>query len=237
MSTLPGRVNLTVSTASGESCTIAALTNGRVDQFHGAIERALKIPRVVQRLILTGTHGMREIHSEEFLTQLPLDHGSHITVINSWPQNPEFIVEKLKVAAASPATHPIALAVSGCLDHEDSSVQLAALQTLSWMGPFAAPHAGHIAKLLQHESKGIRLAAAESLSWLEEVGGAYAGEIVHFLLPAPVRGSKKNPRDFPWILSQVKLGDDCEWSKEHQKGSPKMMFARITFNSFRHGGS
>ena len=62
-------------------------------------------------------------------------------------------MEKLKVAAASPATHPIALAVSGCLDHEDSSVQLAALQTLSWMGPFAAPHAGHIAKLLQHESK------------------------------------------------------------------------------------
>ena len=91
MSILPGRVNLTVSTASGENCTIAALTNGRVDQFHGAIERALKIPRVVQRFILTGTHGMREIHSEEFLTQLPLDHGSHIPVINSWPQNPEFI--------------------------------------------------------------------------------------------------------------------------------------------------
>ena len=86
MSTLPGHVNLTVSAASGESCTIAALTNGRVDQFHGAIERALKIPRVVQRLILIGTHGMREIHSHEFLTQLPLDHGSHITVINSWPQ-------------------------------------------------------------------------------------------------------------------------------------------------------
>ena len=34
---------------------------------------------------------MREIHSEEFLTQLPLDHGSHIPVMNSWPQNPEFI--------------------------------------------------------------------------------------------------------------------------------------------------
>ena len=91
MSILPGRVNLTVSTASGASCTIAALTNGRVDQIHGAIERALKIPRVVQRLILTGTNGMREIHSEELLTQLPLDHGSHIPVINSWPQNPEFI--------------------------------------------------------------------------------------------------------------------------------------------------
>ena len=76
-------MNLTVSTASGESCTIAALTNGRVDQSHGAIEPALKIPKIVQHLILTGTRGMREIHSEEFLTQLPLDHGSHISVINS----------------------------------------------------------------------------------------------------------------------------------------------------------
>lgn len=229
MSILPGRVNLTVSTASGESCTIAALTNGRVDQIHGAIERALKIPRVVQRLILTGTKGMREIHSEEFLTQLPLDHGSHITVINSWPQNPEFIVEKLVAVAASPATHPIALAVSRCLEHEDSSVQLAALQTLSWMGRFAAPHAGHIAKILQHESKGIRLAAAESLSWLEEVGGAYAGEIVHFLLPAPVRGSIQEiflgnfgaKSSWGMITIVYILEKKCELSREHQEESQK----------------
>ena len=40
---------------------------------------------------------------------------------------------KLKVAAASPATHPVALAVSRCLDHEDSSVQLAALHSHGWV--------------------------------------------------------------------------------------------------------
>ena len=131
----------------------------------------------MQRLILTGTNGMREIHSEEFLTQLPLDHGSYITVINSWPQNPEFIVEKLTAVAASPVTLPIALAVSRSLDHEDSSVQLAALQTLSWMGHFSAPHAGHIAQ-------GNSLGSSWIIAWLEEVGGAYNGEIMHFLLPA-----------------------------------------------------
>ena len=77
-SPLPGRVSLTVSTPSGQSCTIAALASGRVDQLHVAIERALKIPRVVQRLICEG----REIYSKHYLAELRLEDGSIITVVN-----------------------------------------------------------------------------------------------------------------------------------------------------------
>ena len=175
-SPLPGRVSLTVSTPSGQSCTIAALASGRVDQLHVAIERALKIPRVVQRLICEG----REIYSKDCLAELRLEDGSIITVVNSWPQKPEEIVEKLKLAESTTATHALAAAVAQCLEHEDSSVKVAALSQLSWMGRVAAPHAAAIAKILQNEERGIRAAAAEALSWLEEAGAAYAADILAF---------------------------------------------------------
>eukprot|EP00435_Cladocopium_sp_Y103_P029639 s1314_g7.t1 len=178
-SPLPGRVCLTVSTPSGQSCTIAALASGRVDQLHGAIERALKIPRVVQRLICEG----REIYGKDFLSELGLEDGSIITALNSWPQKPEAIVEKLNLAASTTATHALAAAVAQCLEHEDSSVKVAALSQLSWMGRVAAPHAAAIAKLLRDESsdqRGVRSAAAEALSWLEEAGAAYAADILAF---------------------------------------------------------
>lgn len=173
---LPGRVSLTVSTPSGQSCTIAALAFGRVDQLHGAIERALKIPRVVQRLICEG----REICSKDCLAELRLEEGSIITVVNSWPQKPEAIVEKLELAASTTATQALAAAVAQCLEHEDASVKLAALSQLSWMGRVAAPHAAAIARILRDEERGVRSAAAEALSWLEEAGAAYAADILAF---------------------------------------------------------
>ena len=174
MTSLPGRVSLSVSTPAGQSCTIAALASGRVDQLHGAIERVLKIPRVVQRLIWAG----REIYGPEFLAELQLEDGSVITVIKSWPQKPGEIVEKLHLAASCTPTHALAAAVVQCLEHEDGSVKVAALDALSWMGRIAIPHAAAIAGVLRDSSRGVRSAAAEALSWLEEAGAAYAGDIL-----------------------------------------------------------
>ncbi|CAJ1374047.1 unnamed protein product [Effrenium voratum] len=174
-STLAGRVTLCVSTPAGQCCTIAALTSGRVDQLHGAIERALKIPRLVQRLICGG----KEIFSQESVAELQLENGSQITVINSWPQDPELIAEKLQLAASTTATHALAAAVATCLAHEDGSVQAAALNTLSWMGRIAAPHIAAIARLLRDGERGVPLAAAESLSWFEE-GAVYAADILRY---------------------------------------------------------
>ena len=173
-------MTVTVSAPSGQNCTIAALASGRVDQLHGAIERSLKIPRVVQRLIFAG----REIYSGEFLAELQLANGSDITVINSWPQTPVAIVEKLHLAASASATHTLAAAVSQCLQHEDCSVKVAALNTLSWMGRLAAPHAGAIASLLRDNERGVCAAAAELLSWLEEA--AYAVDVLAFGFRPPV---------------------------------------------------
>eukprot|EP00438_Fugacium_kawagutii_P036066 Skav208487 [mRNA] locus=scaffold87:109798:111555:- [translate_table: standard] len=174
ISSLPGRVTVDVSTPSGQTCTIAALAAGRVDQLHGAVERVLQIPRVVQRLIFAG----REIYSEEFLAQLHVENGSSITVINSWPQNPASIVEKLHFAASTTPTHCLAAAVAQCLEHEEWSVKVAAAQTLSWMGQIAVPHASAIARLLSDDQREVRSAAAESLSWMEESGAKYAGDIL-----------------------------------------------------------
>ena len=175
-SALPGRVSLCVSTPSGQSCTIAASTSGRVDQLHGAIERTLKIPRLVQRLICGG----KEIFSHESVAELKLENGSHITVINSWPQKPELIVEKLRLVASTTPTHSLAAAVAKCLEHEDSSVKATALDALSWMGRVAFPHAAAIANLLRDGERGVRAAAAEALSWFEEAGAGYAADILTY---------------------------------------------------------
>eukprot|EP00438_Fugacium_kawagutii_P002261 Skav227477 [mRNA] locus=scaffold2491:481829:483583:+ [translate_table: standard] len=174
ISSLPGRVTVGVSTPSGQTCTIAALAAGRVDQLHGAVERVLKIPRVVQRLIFAG----REIYSEEFLARLHVENGSNISVINSLPQNPASIVERLHCAASTRPTHCLAAAVAQCLEHEEWSVKVAAAQTLSWMGQIAVPHASAIARLLSDDQPEVRSAAAESLSWMEESGAKYAGDIL-----------------------------------------------------------
>eukprot|EP00435_Cladocopium_sp_Y103_P028135 s301_g7.t1 len=180
---LPGRVCLTVCTPSGHSCTIAALASGCVDQLHRAVEEALKIPNFLQRFICEG----REIYSKDFLADLRLEDGSIITVMNSWPQKPEAIVEKLNLAASASTTasDALAAAVAQCLKHKDSSVKVAALSRLSWMGIVAAPHAAAIAKLLRDKEQGVRSAAADALLWLEEAGAAYAADIVLLMCRPP----------------------------------------------------
>ncbi|CAE7807401.1 unnamed protein product [Symbiodinium sp. CCMP2592] len=195
---LPGRITITVSTASGASCTIAALASGRVDQLHGAIERVLKIPTCVQNLIIACEGGSREITSHELLSSLPLEScQNQLTVFNSWPKDPAETVEKVKAASRSP-TPQTAAAVARCLTFEDSCVQAAALQALSWMGKAGKQHAPEIAEKLQMELPrryhyGVRLPTVEgrqqravaitaivALSWLEEAGAAYAADILFY---------------------------------------------------------
>ena len=195
-SSLPGRISITVSAASGASCTIAALASGRVDQLHGAIERVLRIPTCVQNLIIACEGGSREIKSHELLSSLPLEScQNHLTVFNSWPKDPEETVEKLKAASRSP-TPLTAAAVARCLSFEDGYVQAAAIQALSWMGKAAKLHAPEIAekvrlelpKRYQHglrlptaegrQQRAVAITAAVALSWLEEAGAAYASDIL-----------------------------------------------------------
>ena len=195
-SNLPGRISITVSAASGASCTIAALASGRVDQLHGAIERVLRIPTCVQNLIIACEGGSREIKSHELLSSLPLQScQNHFTVFNSWPKDPEETVEKLKAASRSP-TPLTAAAVARCLSFEDGYVQAAAIQALSWMGKAAKQHAPKIAekvrlelpKRYQHglrlptaegrQQRAVAMTAAVALSWLEEAGAAYASDIL-----------------------------------------------------------
>eukprot|EP00913_Durusdinium_trenchii_P001714 g1585.t1 len=197
MTTLPGRINVTVCTPSGQSCTIAALASGCVDQLHGAIERMLKIPMPVQRLIMTCDSGAKEIHSNELLSTLGLQHGNQITVLNSWPTQPAEIVEKLKLAASYPSRNTAA-AIARCLTNEDSSVKESSLRALSWMTRHASAHASDVAKLLREDAEeavamGVRVmdprrlpriqvrnAAAHTLSWLEEAGATYAADVLLF---------------------------------------------------------
>eukprot|EP00439_Symbiodinium_sp_Y106_P005389 s1479_g1.t1 len=183
---------------SGASCTIAALASGRVDQLHGAIERVLKIPTCVQNLIIACEDGSREIRSHELLSSLPLEScQNQLTVFNSWPKDPSETVEKLKAVSRSP-TPQAAAAVARCLTFEDSCVQAAALQALSWMGKAGKQHAPEIAEKLQMELPrryhyGLRLPTVEgrqqravaitaivALSWLEEAGAAYAADILFY---------------------------------------------------------
>ena len=197
MTTLPGRINVTVCTPSGQSCTIAALASGCVDQLHGAIERMLKIPMPVQRLIMTCDSGAKEIHSNELLSTLGLQHGNQITVLNSWPTQPAEIVEKLKLAASYPSRNTAA-AIARCLTNEDSSVKESSLRALSWMTRHASAHASDVAKLLREGAEeavamGVRVvnprylpriqvrnAAAHTLSCLEEAGAMYAADVLLF---------------------------------------------------------
>ena len=169
---------------------------------------------------------MREIHSEEFLPQLPLDHGSYITV------------SRVDGRAASPVTLPIALAVGRSLDHEDSSVLQYSLQH------FKHSHGWVIFQLLmrvilpsscKHESKGIRLAAAESSpGWKKSVEPIMVKSCIFFFQPL------SETKRFPWIFKSswgmthwivftitylyiIFWWGDRELSREHQGGSQKMM--------------
>eukprot|EP00435_Cladocopium_sp_Y103_P007763 s1973_g2.t1 len=59
----------------------------------------------------------REIYSKDVLAELRVEDGSIITVMNSWPQTPEAIVEKLNLAASTTASDALAAAVAQCLEH------------------------------------------------------------------------------------------------------------------------
>ena len=198
-----GRINITVSTASGQSCKLTALASGHVDQLHGPIERTLKIPQVLQRLVMTLSSGDGEISSEERLGDLGIKDGSQVMVISSWPSQPAAIIEKLKLAAFQPS-QPTAAAISLLLTHEEKSVKIAALQALAWMGRHGSAYAAQVAELLREDAEvvlaasgrytfndpssrgaGIRNAAASALSWLEEAGAAFAADVLTFCWQGP----------------------------------------------------